>query len=73
MTRFEVTSYPTPRERREFDTITEAKAFAETLASAELITWNVGPNLPGALPAKVYTSCALDNWNGSAWTSIDIF
>jgi hypothetical protein len=38
----------------------DARAAAERLPRAEMITWNVWPNLPRALPAMRYSSCALN-------------
>ena len=71
MTRYQV------RSRRhhvdeEFANKDSAKALAETLQDAELTTWNVHRNLPGALPKNVYKSCALENWNGTDWKRVNI-
>jgi hypothetical protein len=59
--------------REEFNSEAEAKAFAETLPEAKLITWAVHPNLPNALPKDVYNSCALRVWKDGAWRNINIF
>jgi hypothetical protein len=69
--RTETTPFHTTEE--EFDTMDEAKAYAEATGAGEVITWHVGPNLPGCLPALRYSSCALDVFDNGAWRGVNIF
>lgn len=57
---------------REFDTLEAAVAFVDEVGSGRVITWAVGPNLPGCLPLEKYSSCALRVCNDGVWSGVDI-
>lgn len=66
---------PYRQEEREFDTMDEARAWVmadPASCSGSVITWHVGPNLPGCLPALRYSSCALDVHEHGAWRGVNI-
>lgn len=64
---------PYRTEEQEFDSMEEARAYAEATGAGSVVTWHVGPNLPGCLPELRYSSCALDVFDNGAWRGVNIF
>lgn len=66
---------------QEFDTKEEAQAYVEAdqdelgWCGGKVITWHVGPNLPGCTPELKYSSCGLELFDADkmAWRGVDIF
>jgi hypothetical protein len=77
MIRYQVRNFSAKADR-EFESEAEAREYAELVANqsgcqSEVIKWAVSPNLPNALPALVYRSCALEVFDPSTgWRGVNI-
>jgi hypothetical protein len=59
--------------RAEFDTAAEAIAAIEANGKGSITKFYVSANLPGCLPAEVYRSSGLWNFEDGKWMSVSIF